>query len=496
MQSNHQQHPIHDSTWKSWAVRSLGGLALFIAAFATYGPTLRYEMICDDYPAILDNTSIHHLFPLIAGPGENSPLKPKSGTPVTARPMVSLTFAINYYFSGRDPVGYRLTHVIAHVIVAMILWWIVTTTLRQPLFQGRFDEQSQILGLISAMVWMLHPMHSESIVYLTQRTELQMGLFYALTMLIAIRFWKSSGWISRFVWCVAAFASSVCGMLSKEMMASVPAMVFFYEWTFIGGALWCQIKRSWPLYLSLILSWSPITALYLSGVGTPAAGFNNVISGPDFWLTQANSFFVYWRITFVPWPLLFHYHVPTLTTLSEAWPGVLGLGLYLAVCAVYVYRRTSLGYMMLWYFAVLSPTLIVPLPHEEISERRLYVTLMAPIPFFVIAGFAALQWLGRKTESRSSGREVVSTPRRITANNLLGTILVTGVAIAFVLVGTFTLPRLQYKSKVWGYVLDHQPYNTFALCAQGMEDCYIGKIEEGLEKIQAAYDSDPGLRFL
>jgi protein O-mannosyl-transferase len=483
-------------TWPSLAARALGALALFLVAFAIYGSTLSYEMICDDFASIIDNKSIHHLFPLFGSQGEYGPLKPQPATPLTARPLVSLTFAINYYFSALNPVSYRLAHIVAHALVALILWAIVSQTLRQPKFEGRYLGNRQVLGFLSALIWMIHPMHTETVVYLTQRTELQMGFFYAITLFVSIRFWESTALPAKWFWCIAAVACSVCGMLSKEMMASVPAMVFFYEWTFVGGSLWCMFKRSRLLYLGLTLSWVPIIAIYVWGKGTPVAGFHNTISAHDFWLTQSNSFFVYWRLLLAPWPLSFHYHVDIQSQLAAAWPSVLALGLYLGVCAYFVWRRTSIGFAMLWFFAVLSPTLIVPLPHEELSERRMYVTIMAVVPLLVVIGFERARWLaGMLSRAIRNGDAVGSGRTSHAISKWIGVTLISGVAIAYFLICILTLPRLQYRSEVWQHVLKHQPHNTFALCAQGVEDCNKGNFREGLDKIQTAYDSDPDYAF-
>ncbi len=477
-------------------MRLLGSLVIFAAAFAVYGRTVNYEMMCDDFPSIIQNNSIRQLFPLFGPPGEPGPLDPRSDAPVSARPAVNLTFAINYQFSQDDPYGYRVTHIVTHAIVALILWGIISITLRQPVFQGRFDHSSQMLGFVSAVIWLMHPMHAETLVYLTQRTELQMGLFYALTILLSICYWQSGSWLGKSFYCVAAFITSVCGMLSKEMMASVPAMVFFYEWTFSGVSLKPQIKRSWPLYMALILSWIPICALYMTRDGTPAAGFNNIISAHDYWLTLANAFFLYWRMTFIPWPMLVHYHVDTLSTLSQAWPGVLGLGLYLIACTYFVWRRSSLGYMLLWFFAVLSPTLIVPLPHEEISERRLYVTLMATVPFFVVVGYLTIKYVtGKLTERTKEQRSEQAPGRGALVFKILCASLCFGVVGAYYAAAAASLPRFQLRSYVWDHVLEYQPHNTFALCAQGVEDCNRGEDAVGLAKIQAAYDTDPTYRF-
>ena len=88
-----------------------------------------------------------------------------------------------------------------------------------------------------------------------------------------------------------AALSSIAGILCKEMMASVPAMVLLYEWTFIKGGVGERLKTSWPLYIALALGWIPIAVIYQAGYTTPLAGFNNTISAVDWWMTQANAFF-------------------------------------------------------------------------------------------------------------------------------------------------------------------------------------------------------------
>jgi protein O-mannosyl-transferase len=235
--------------------------------------------------------------------------------------------------------------------------------------------------------------------------------------------------------------------------------------------LWAIARRSWMLYIGLALSWLPLVVLYVTGYNTPLGGFNNTISAQNWWLTQSNSFFVYWRLLFFPWPLLLHYHVPTLHGFSAAWPGVVGIAIYGLATFYLFWRRTVAGFAMLWFFAVLSPTLIVPLPHEEISERRMYVPLLAMIPFLSIGSFVLIQKLRRSFVFGQAPAVIYS--------------------IAFILIGAFTLPRLQDRQTIWLEVLKHQPSNTFALASQGSVEFNRGQTESGLEKIQLAFESDP-----
>lgn len=481
------QSPQTDPRARDFAVRNrafglLGVLAIAVVACCLYLPTLRYEMIFDDFPCIVLNESIHQLTPLFGTDGGYGPLNPQPKTPVSARPLVSLTFAVNYFFGQTDPFGYRLVHVVLHILVGLMLWSIVARTLRQPCFKDRFAEYHQPIALAAAMVWLVHPAHNDSVVYLTQRTELLMGFFYALTVFVAIRFWDASSLAARVGWCITAFVTSSCGMLSKEMMASVPAMVLVYEWTFVGGSPVAIAKRSWMLYAALVFSWIPLWMVYTFGHGTPLGGFNNIISANDWWLTQSNTFFVYWRLLFKPWPLLLHYHVPTITTFSAAWPGVVGLAVYAVVTTYLLWRRSPAGFALLWFFAVLSPTLIVPLPHEEISERRLYVPLLAMLPYLSIAAFAFLQKHLRRDGNAFYSRLLGLAPS-IIAIIALGVISVT------------TVPRLSKRSEVWLEVLKHEPHNTFAIASQGCVEFNRGEIESGIEKMQLAFDSDPSYYY-
>lgn len=449
----------------------VGVLTLTLVACCLYVPTLRYDMIFDDLSTIIENESIHKLLPLFGDADNHGPLNPELNTPVSARPLVSLTFAINYHFSQTDPFGYRLTNLLLHLSAALILWAVIAATLRLDQFDKRWIKHRHPLAFTAALLWLAHPAHNETVVYLTQRTELLMGLFYVATIYLAIRFWESKHSSAKTLWCAAAVCTSICGMLSKEMMASVPAMVFAYEWTFIGGSLSVIAKRSWMLYLGLALSWLPLVALYAAGFNTPLGGFGNTISAQDWWLTQSNSFFVYLRLLLYPWPLLLHYHVPTLHGLSEAWPGVVGMVVYGLATSYLFWRRTVAGFALLWFFAALSPTLIVPLPHEEISERRMYVPLLAMIPFLSIGSFVLLQ--------------------KLRQSSALGQLPSWIYAVAFILIGTFTLPRLQDPQTVWLEVLKHQPSNAFAIAGQGCVEFKRGEKDSGLEKFQLAFNADP-----
>ena len=195
----------------------------------------------------------------------------------------------------------------------MLLWAIVARTLRLDYFQGRFDRVAEPLSFAAALVWALHPVNTESVVYVTQRTELMMGMFYLATLYLQHSLLdRRSRPAARATCLVLATLACLSGMLCKEMMASAPAMVLLFERTFVTGSFRRALDRSWPLYVGLALAWVPVLALNYYGPRTPAAGFGMGVAAHEWWFTQAKVLFLYLKLAVWPWPLVIHYEIPYL----------------------------------------------------------------------------------------------------------------------------------------------------------------------------------------
>ena len=94
--------------------------------FLTYANGLSSPLVYDDAVTVHDNETIRHLWPLGAA---LSP--PAHDTPVSGRPLVNLSLAINYAAGGLDPYGYHLVNLAAHVACALLLFGIVRRTLTE-----------------------------------------------------------------------------------------------------------------------------------------------------------------------------------------------------------------------------------------------------------------------------------------------------------------------------------------------------------------------------
>ncbi len=237
--------------WSLGASVLLGGMVWLV-----YGRIVDSPFIFDDRISVTENPSIVRLWPPIGDSEQPGPLNPPKNTPTSGRPLVNLSLALNYRFGQLNPAGYHLLNIVVHLLSAMLLMGIVRRTLRLDFFRGRFDRASAILAFIAALLWAVHPLQTETVVYVTQRTELMVSFCYLVTLYSSLRFWAAGSSAARTTWLTFATIACLAGMACKEMMVSAPVVVLLFQRTFLAGSFRRALRQSWPLYVGLFASWA------------------------------------------------------------------------------------------------------------------------------------------------------------------------------------------------------------------------------------------------
>jgi len=458
---------------------TLGTVVLGFSIFLVYYAALDGPFIFDDTSTIIDNSSIRRLWPLFGDGETTAPCSPPAATALYARPLVNLSFAVNYYFGALDPRGYRAAHIVLHFLSALLIWSIVARTLRLDYFHASFEPVADLLSLAAALIWALHPVVTESVVYITQRTELMMGFLYLATLYCSIRYWSTSHARGRTFWLALATLSCLAGMFCKEMIASAPAMVLLFEHTFVARSVRRALSQSWPLYVGLTLSWIPAIALNYDGPRTPMAGFSLGVAAHEWWFTQAKVFFLYLKLAVWPWPLVIHYEIPYLKTLSEAWPWLLAAGSFAISTLVLLWRNRAVGFAMAWVVAVLSPTLVIPLVGETVAERRMYVPLAALVPLFVVGGYTLLALAWQLVTRHSETSKTSEGPKKVA-------VVVTAVlSIGFGALSAQRLTAYETELSLWQDALVHQPNDPLVRANLGISFIQAGRLAEAIPHFAA-----------
>jgi len=396
------------------AAATVAMLVLTCAVAMVYGRTLRQPFVFDDRGSVLENSSIQRLRPLLGderGPGPLNASNPITG----GRPLVNLSLALNYRLGQLSPAGYHLFNVVVHLLSAILLWAIVSETLRLDFFNAKSAQAADALALLVALVWALHPLQTECVAYVTQRTELMMGLFYFATLFCSLQYWAATSPERRHSWLVAAILSCLAGAACKEVMVTAPVIVLLFERTFISGSFRRALEKSWPLYAGLLLSWGLLLALNIDGPRARTAGFGHGAPVLAYWATQAMVLLMYLRLALWPWPLVIHYEIPLLDTIPAALPYVLPAAALGLVTLVLIARRASAGFLGAWLFVILSPTLVVPMTDEIAAERRMYLPLAAIVSLVVVGGYALAARMARKTATEPAPESAARTSLAIVA---------------------------------------------------------------------------------
>ncbi|UCE61320.1 MAG: tetratricopeptide repeat protein [Phycisphaerales bacterium] len=454
----------------------LWALALIAVGAATYANTLSGPFIFDDEKTILGNPDIRHVWP--PWPTGDSETQHSAA----GRPLIHLSLAINYAIGGLDTRGYHVVNIAVHILCALVLFGIVRRTLLSERLHLRFGHAASVIGLVCALLWMIHPLQTECVNYLIQRTESIMGLFYLLTLYCAIR---ADGSDSPLTWQGVAVFSCALGMASKEVMVTAPVMVLLYDWAFKVQPFRQIFRRRWGLYVGLAATWLILAVLVASGPRSKSVGFGLGVGAFDYALNQCSAIATYLRLALCPYPLVMDYGYPASLRVAEvAAQAILVVGLLGATAFAIVYRP-MVGFLGAWFFVILAPTSsVIPITTEVAAERRMYLPLAGVIVLLAVGCHSLVEYT---TTSIRARRQATSGLRTFGYERWIGVTLVTVLAIT--LGWTSLLRNRDYRCAVsiWRTAVEHRPDNRRAyfnladlLNAEGKVDEAISHYREAL----------------
>jgi len=390
-------------------------LALIAATVLAYLPALSAPFVMDDVLGITANPSIQSAaHPLAA-------LTPPPNLPVSGRPVVNVTLAVNYAINAvlgvdqrRDPdgvhkaIGYRLFNLLFHLCTGALLFGVLRRAIREETIPDDWRPLADsIAGMVCAL-WLLHPIQSEVLNYVVQRSEALASLFYALTLYCSIRAWDAGGDSSRLRWYGAAVLACILGVGSKEIAISAPLAVILYDRAFRLKS-WSEIRRAphgrTRFYIILAAACIAAFALFSLGGRGESAGFNLGMKWYDYLYTQCWAIAHYLILVVWPTALTIDYGTKAVTG-ARGIPGAVLLTAFGALVLRAWSRIPQLGWFAFlgaWFFILLAPSSsILPIPTEIAAERRIYLALVSVLVLLVVG----VEWSRRTFVKSMSQRQL------------------------------------------------------------------------------------------
>lgn len=382
-------------------------IIIIIAGFLLFFNTLSNEFVFDDESVVQNNQSIQSLASI-----------PKYFTAEDGfhkvigryyRPIVSSTYAIDYALWKLDPWGFHLTNVIVHIIACLLLF-----ALLKEIFKGK--KYGILASLIGTMVFLVHPIHTEAVSWVSGRTDSIVTIFFFASFLYYVRYIhsredkKSKDDPQRMLmWSLILY---FFGLLSKEMIITMPVIIVLFDFVYRGKGF-AYLKNNIKAYgwfagvtvFYLILRYYLLqdipereSYMYFHGM--------DVVTGIA---TMLKTLPIYFKLLFFPVGLLYHYNGFLSDAHSFFESGVLMSVLFIAaliVWAVIAFRKKegAVAFCILFFFVTLLPVMNIIPTMSLMAERFLYMTSFA---LSLIISYLVLKFIDEKNKNTIIGVSVI-----------------------------------------------------------------------------------------
>ena len=297
------------------------------------------------------------------------------------RHINGLSFALNYQWGQDNPFGYHLFNILIHICTTFLVFFIARLTIWKGTSWG--EDAALKIALITALLFGLHPIQTETVTYISGRPGGLAGLFYFLSLLLFILASLKGAGALRFVFYPLSLIIFFIAVLSKESAITLPAIIILYDLCFMQGQKWPPFRSRLGFYLCY-----PALAggafLFSPHVFKTIEGFFHKINF-TLGLVQLDLLKYPLKLFLFPVNLTFEYDFPT----QVSWASLLVSVAIVLLCVFLAFKKfyvksSVLTFCVLWFPLTIAPTnSFMPRTHL-FSERNMY------IPSFGLCLFVAV----------------------------------------------------------------------------------------------------------
>ena len=335
-------------------------LLIIVIGFILYANTFNNQFFLDDESLIarniyVKNFNIDKIFTtnVVAGAGMQS---------MFYRPIVLLSFALDYKLWGLNPVGFHLTNILIHILSAILIYLIFS--LLQP---------KKIVSFLTGFLFLIHPLQVESVTYISGRTELPVVLFCLFSLYLFIKIYRNPA-KSRFYY-VISLISFIFALLSKEIALVFPFLLPIVYFVFIKRKF---TKANIKDITLKVLPFLSLMAVYLIlrfvVFGFKEVAGNSLIDLNIFsrFLVFSKVLFEYWKIIFIPANLHVRlvWDMPLMSWDPKVIFSLLILGAIACFSILSLQKKRFLFFGFSWFFICLIPVSNVLLAINSLLAER------------------------------------------------------------------------------------------------------------------------------
>lgn len=310
-------------------------------------------------------------------------------TPVQANwhPLTLVSYAVNHAFWGLNPFGYHFDNVLFHSINVLLVFFLTIRLMESAGMRGLYSFKGISSGLTAALLFGLHPLHVESVSWISERKDVLSGLFFLLSVLAYLRYVPGR----KKSYLLAAFVFFILALMAKPMAVTLPAallIIDFYPLKRLGKDYKKAVIEKLPFFVlsaaaSVMAVWAQNKSGAMAGIELYSLTDRVAV------VVRAIGFYLY--KTVLPFDLSPYYPAPLREELFGASFAAFLLVLVLLTVFCVFMRKKKAVFLAAWlYFLVtlLPVSGIMQVGGQAAADRYMYIP---SISLFVLSG--ALAWL-------------------------------------------------------------------------------------------------------
>jgi hypothetical protein len=397
-QSKRIAFPFHHAV----AILLIAGVALM-----AYSNTFSVPFLFDDRPNILENPDVQ----IKVLTWDRVEQLIKNTYKESIRVFSYFTLALNYYLGGVNVFGYHLVNFIIHVASGIFLYWFLMLTFNLPHLKEKYGGISYRVALFGSLIFISHPIQTQSVTYIVQRMASMAGMFYLFSMVLYIKGRLSSGRV-KYVYFLGMVLSYLLGVFSKENVAILPLFIAFYEFYFFQNLDLGPGGKKILLILGAVLLGLLALGFMIWGkryIELTIAGYQyRTFTLSERVLTQFRVVLYYLTLLIYPHPsrLNLDYDFPISKTIFDPLTTILSIVIITGLIGYSFWvakKRPVLSFFILWYFGnLVIESSIFPL--EMVYEHRLYLPSVGPFVLFSLFLVRGIDQLKRRVNPVRKGR--------------------------------------------------------------------------------------------
>ncbi|MBI3611401.1 MAG: tetratricopeptide repeat protein [Nitrospirae bacterium] len=316
---------------------------------AVYAQTLGFGFVWDDARNIVNNPGLGRAGALLQTVTNLNPQH------LTYRPLLDLSFALDYKLWGLSPFGFHLTNVLLHAAATFLVLQVVLCL-----------TTSSRIALSSAAIFGVHPIHTEAVAWIAGRSDLLVTLFTLLSLFSYLKSFSKTGG-KAWLWMTAAWTGFALALLTKETAIVLPLLLV------VGLYLVKPQNRASALIHLSVMGGLALLYLGLRGPSLAAShfhAFRETIPAAVFLIGE------YLRLLIFPFPLKPLYELPVLSLGDPKVMQSLMIVIVGLVALGYAFAKESVLFAgMAWALVALMPSFALTLYNSvsPIAERLLYL---------------------------------------------------------------------------------------------------------------------------